>query len=116
MKQPAPLREGGRGQPVRDPVAAIAEAYEAGETDEFIQPRIVVDEEGNPVAKLKDGDGVIFFNFRADRARQLSRALVGQARGGRPLGRDRQRPRPRVASRVADQSAAAAKVVIGWLP
>jgi 2,3-bisphosphoglycerate-independent phosphoglycerate mutase len=71
----------GEGQPVQDPVAAIAEAYESGETDEFIQPRVVVDDDGKPVALLKDGDGVIFFNFRADRARQLSRALVGQGFG-----------------------------------
>jgi 2,3-bisphosphoglycerate-independent phosphoglycerate mutase len=71
----------GEGEPVRDPVAAIAAAYEAGETDEFIEPRVVVDADGKPVGELKDGDGVIFFNFRADRARQLSRALVGQGFG-----------------------------------
>ncbi|MBW3627836.1 MAG: 2,3-bisphosphoglycerate-independent phosphoglycerate mutase [Gemmatimonadetes bacterium] len=66
----------GEGQPIRDPVTAIADAYDAGENDEFVQPRVVVDEHGKPLATMEDGDAVIFFNFRADRARQLSRALV----------------------------------------
>jgi 2,3-bisphosphoglycerate-independent phosphoglycerate mutase len=62
-------------------VAAVSEAYDAGETDEFIEPRVVVNDGGEPIGLMKDGDGVIFFNFRADRARQLSRALVGQGFG-----------------------------------
>jgi 2,3-bisphosphoglycerate-independent phosphoglycerate mutase len=66
----------GRGIPITDPIRAVAEAYASGESDEFIQPRVVVDERGNPVGPIQDGDGIVFFNFRADRVRQLSRALV----------------------------------------
>lgn len=66
----------GRGKPIRDPVLAVAEAYDSGESDEFIEPRVVVDGGGEPVGRIRDGDGVVFFNFRADRVRQLSRALV----------------------------------------
>ena len=51
--------------------AAVRAAYERDETDEFIKPTIVGDREG----KIRDGDSVIFFNFRPDRARQLTRAL-----------------------------------------
>ena len=50
--------------------AAVRAAYERGETDEFIRPTLVGDE-----GRIRDGDSVIFFNFRPDRARQLSRAL-----------------------------------------
>jgi 2,3-bisphosphoglycerate-independent phosphoglycerate mutase len=53
--------------------AAVARAYQRGETDEFIQP-IVLDPEG----AIRDGDAVIFFNFRPDRARQLTRAFTEQ--------------------------------------
>ena len=55
---------------------AIAAAYERGETDEFVEPTLVVPEGAEPVT-MEDGDAVIFFNFRADRARQLSHALLG---------------------------------------
>jgi 2,3-bisphosphoglycerate-independent phosphoglycerate mutase len=66
----------GEGVPVTDPIQAVADAYAAGETDEFVKPRVMVDGEGKPVGRLEDGDAVIFFNFRADRVRQLSRALA----------------------------------------
>jgi 2,3-bisphosphoglycerate-independent phosphoglycerate mutase len=65
----------GEGLPVRDPVAAVAAAYEAGETDEFVEPRVMVDDAGEPLGRIRDGDGVIVFNFRADRVRQITRAL-----------------------------------------
>lgn len=55
---------------------AVRAAYQRGETDEFIEPTVIADQEG-PVGKLSDGDALIFFNFRADRARQLSYALLG---------------------------------------
>ena len=64
------------GTPSRDPVDAVAAAYERGETDEFVKPIVLTDPQGSPVACLKDGDSVIFFNFRADRARQITRALT----------------------------------------
>ncbi|MGE0488970.1 MAG: 2,3-bisphosphoglycerate-independent phosphoglycerate mutase [Vulcanimicrobiota bacterium] len=56
---------------------AVEAAYRRGETDEFIKPTVIVDEAAEPVALMRDGDAVIFFNFRADRARQLSYALLG---------------------------------------
>jgi 2,3-bisphosphoglycerate-independent phosphoglycerate mutase len=51
--------------------AAVRAAYERGETDEFIKPTLVGEE-----GRIRDGDGVLFFNFRPDRARQLTRALA----------------------------------------
>ncbi|MBW2276612.1 MAG: 2,3-bisphosphoglycerate-independent phosphoglycerate mutase [Deltaproteobacteria bacterium] len=56
----------------------IAAAYEAGETDEFITPRVMVDDGGEPLGRIEDGDGVFFFNFRADRAREMTQALTGR--------------------------------------
>jgi 2,3-bisphosphoglycerate-independent phosphoglycerate mutase len=66
----------GEGEPIRDPVAGVQQAYQSSETDEFVTPRVVVDGVGRPVGRISDGDGVVFFNFRADRVRQLSRALA----------------------------------------
>jgi 2,3-bisphosphoglycerate-independent phosphoglycerate mutase len=66
----------GKGNPATDPVAAILRSYERGVTDEFVEPTVIVDGAGNPVATIEDGDTVIFFNFRPDRARQLTRALA----------------------------------------
>jgi 2,3-bisphosphoglycerate-independent phosphoglycerate mutase len=64
----------GIGIPCDDPVRAVEEAYAAGENDEFVSPRVIM-QDGAPAACINDGDGVLFFNFRADRARQLTRAL-----------------------------------------
>lgn len=60
---------------------AVRAAYAAGETDEFVTPRVVT-EGGAPVGLVADGDGVFFFNFRADRARQLTRAFIDPAFDG----------------------------------
>jgi 2,3-bisphosphoglycerate-independent phosphoglycerate mutase len=54
---------------------AIAAAYDRGETDEFVRATVIV-EDGGAVGPMADGDAVLFFNFRADRARQLSWALA----------------------------------------
>lgn len=54
---------------------AVRSSYAAGVTDEFVAPTVVT-EEGAPVGLMSDGDAVIFFNFRPDRARQLTRAFV----------------------------------------
>jgi 2,3-bisphosphoglycerate-independent phosphoglycerate mutase len=54
---------------------AIAAAYAAGQTDEFIEPRVIVGEDGAPLGRISDRDGVFFFNFRADRAREITRAF-----------------------------------------
>jgi 2,3-bisphosphoglycerate-independent phosphoglycerate mutase len=62
----------GRGSAPNAPsgVAAVRAAYERGETDEFVKPTVVGEE-----ARIRDGDAVLFFNFRPDRARELTRAL-----------------------------------------
>ena len=60
-----------------DAVDAVQAAYHRGETDEFIKPTVIVDEQGQPVGRMSDGDSVIFFNFRGDRGRQLTYALMG---------------------------------------
>ncbi|MDQ3699089.1 MAG: 2,3-bisphosphoglycerate-independent phosphoglycerate mutase [Gemmatimonadota bacterium] len=64
----------GAGRRALDPLAVIREAYDRGESDEFMKPG-VIERAGQPVATLRDGDGIIFFNFRADRMRQIVRAL-----------------------------------------
>lgn len=58
-----------------DPLQAVAHAYERGESDEFIEPTVITGDDGGPIARVEPGDTVIFFNFRADRARQLIWAL-----------------------------------------
>jgi 2,3-bisphosphoglycerate-independent phosphoglycerate mutase len=54
---------------------AVEAAYGRDEADEFIQPTVIL-EKGEPVGAVSDGDAVVFFNFRADRARQITRALT----------------------------------------
>jgi 2,3-bisphosphoglycerate-independent phosphoglycerate mutase len=66
----------GKGERASDPVAAILRSYESGVTDEFIEPTVIVNGSGEPAATIQEGDAVIFFNFRPDRARQLTRALA----------------------------------------
>jgi 2,3-bisphosphoglycerate-independent phosphoglycerate mutase len=63
------------GKESSDPVAAVSRSYEAGKTDEFIEP-VVIRQDDRPVGPISEGDSVLFFNFRADRARQLTRALT----------------------------------------
>lgn len=55
-------------------ICAIQESYDRGETDEFVKPTVAL-EDGKPVATVQDGDSVIFFNFRPDRAREITRAF-----------------------------------------
>jgi 2,3-bisphosphoglycerate-independent phosphoglycerate mutase len=66
----------GTGPTSRDPLALVAEAYSRGETDEFLTPTTIVQENGEPVAPIRDGDAVICFNYRSDRMRQIVRALT----------------------------------------
>src|SRR5438128_7687905 len=66
----------GVGARAQDPVKAIRESYQRGLTDEFIEPIVVENENGEAAATIQDGDVVVFFNFRPDRARQLTRALA----------------------------------------
>ena len=67
-----------KGTPSTDMVASIAASYEAGVTDEFIKPLIHVDADGKPLATIQEGDVVIFFNFRNDRAKEITIALTQQ--------------------------------------
>lgn len=64
------------GERAIDPVEAIKKSYERGITDEFVAPVVIERETSEPVATISEGDAVIFFNFRPDRARQLTRALA----------------------------------------
>jgi len=66
----------GEGFQASDPIAAIQRSYEKGITDEFVEPVCLLGDNGKPVGTMADGDSVIFFNFRPDRARQLTRALA----------------------------------------
>ena len=66
----------GVGRRAAGAVAAVERAYARGVTDEFIEPCVVTGADERPVGLLRDGDAVVFFNFRADRARQLTRALA----------------------------------------
>jgi len=65
----------GEGKPYPSAEAAIRESYQEGVTDEFVLPSVMV-EGGAPVRKLSDGDGFIFFNFRSDRAREITRSFT----------------------------------------
>lgn len=71
----------GEGVPAESATAAIAASYAEGVTDEFVMP-VVVSEGGEPVGRLADGDALIFFNFRPDRAREITRAFVDPAFAG----------------------------------
>ncbi|MEW6698388.1 MAG: 2,3-bisphosphoglycerate-independent phosphoglycerate mutase [Bacillota bacterium] len=66
----------GEGVQANSPVEAIDIGYERGETDEFIKPTVITDEHKVPLAKVADGDSLIFINFRPDRARQITRAFA----------------------------------------
>ncbi len=75
-KQAYDLLTKGVGRPAPDALTAIQRSYDEGVTDEFIKPAVIVDEAGQPVATIGDGDAVVCFNFRADRVRQISRAFT----------------------------------------
>lgn len=75
----------GTGLAVTDPVAAIREAYARGDTDEFVKP-LVVTRDGAPVATIRDGDAIFFFNYRSDRMRQIVAALCVPSFDGYDVG------------------------------
>ncbi|MDR0907788.1 MAG: 2,3-bisphosphoglycerate-independent phosphoglycerate mutase [Rikenellaceae bacterium] len=68
----------GIGTPSTDAIAAVQASYDEGVTDEFIKPIVSVDAEGKPIGLVKEGDMVIFFNFRNDRAKELTLVLTQQ--------------------------------------
>jgi 2,3-bisphosphoglycerate-independent phosphoglycerate mutase len=65
----------GEGKTVASSLAGIEDTYQRGETDEFIQP-LIVTSGGEPTDIVEDGDAIVFFNFRADRAREITRAFT----------------------------------------
>ncbi|CUX60080.1 2,3-bisphosphoglycerate-independent phosphoglycerate mutase [Clostridium sp. C105KSO15] len=73
----------GEGNHVESATAGIQASYDKGVHDEFVEP-FVVTEDGKPLATVKDGDSVIFFNFRPDRAREITRAFCDDEFKGFP--------------------------------
>ena len=76
VKKSYDLLVNGVGEPATDMVAAMQASYDAGVTDEFINPIVAVDAAGQPLAKIEAGDVVIFFNYRNDRAKELTVVLT----------------------------------------
>src|SRR5258708_26562582 len=79
----------GEGGTYVDPVQGVRESYNKGVTDEFVVPLVCTDKNGEPLATIRDNDACICFNFRADRVRQITRALARNsglnAKGGSDL-------------------------------
>ena len=71
-----------------DPVQGVKESYNKGTTDEFVVPFVCVDNRGEPLATIRDEDACVCFNFRADRARQITRALARNSGINSEQGRD----------------------------
>ena len=78
VKEAYDLLVKGEGKKAESMVKAMEESYAEGVTDEFIKPTVHVDENGNPISTIQDGDMVIFFNYRNDRAKELTQVLTQQ--------------------------------------
>ncbi len=65
----------GEGVKATSAVQAMQDSYDNDVTDEFVLPTVITDEAGEPLSLVKDGDSVVFFNFRPDRAREITRAF-----------------------------------------
>jgi 2,3-bisphosphoglycerate-independent phosphoglycerate mutase len=72
----------GEGPSTRDPLTAIDESYQREVYDEFVVPTVVTREDGSPVRLVQDNDAIIFFNFRPDRAIQLSTVFTNDGFDG----------------------------------
>ncbi|MBI3353568.1 MAG: 2,3-bisphosphoglycerate-independent phosphoglycerate mutase [Nitrospirae bacterium] len=68
----------GEGERSGSALQAAEESYKKDITDEFVVPAVIVDDKGQPIAVIRDNDSVIFFNFRADRAREITSALISE--------------------------------------
>jgi 2,3-bisphosphoglycerate-independent phosphoglycerate mutase len=66
----------GTGEKAADPVAAVKRSYERGITDEFVEPVTIVDARNEPVGRIRPEDSCVFFNFRADRGREMTQVLT----------------------------------------
>jgi 2,3-bisphosphoglycerate-independent phosphoglycerate mutase len=69
----------GNGEKATDPVEAVKRSYARGITDEFIEPVTIVNDRSEPVGLIRDDDACIFFNYRADRGREMTTALMDPA-------------------------------------
>jgi 2,3-bisphosphoglycerate-independent phosphoglycerate mutase len=78
----------GEGGNYVDPVQGMKDSYNKGVTDEFVVPFVCVDNKGEPLATIRDDDSCICFNFRADRVRQITRALARNSGLNPQEGRD----------------------------
>ena len=78
VKEAYDLMVEGKGTPTTDILDAVQKSYDEGVTDEFIKPIVHVNAEGKPVATIQPDDAIIFFNFRNDRARELTVVLTQQ--------------------------------------
>ena len=76
IKEAYDLLRSGKGARFTDPLVGVQSSYDSGVTDEFIKPIVCVDEYGQPLTTVQEGDAVIFFNFRNDRARELTQVLT----------------------------------------
>ena len=77
----------GEGRRATDPLEVIRASYAADVTDEFVEPVVITENAGAPVAPIRDGDVVVMWNFRADRLRQICRTLIEPAFDGFPRGK-----------------------------
>ncbi|MCU0447814.1 MAG: 2,3-bisphosphoglycerate-independent phosphoglycerate mutase [Microscillaceae bacterium] len=68
----------GEGKPAQDVISAVQQSYNEGVTDEFIKPILAVNDQNQALAKIEEGDAILFFNFRNDRGRQLTQVLSQQ--------------------------------------
>lgn len=66
----------GKGLKAKSAAEAVANSYQKNVTDEFIEPTCIINEDGEPIGTVKDGDGVVFFNFRGDRPREITRSFI----------------------------------------
>jgi 2,3-bisphosphoglycerate-independent phosphoglycerate mutase len=72
----------GEGHHAASAAAAIRASYESGRTDEFVEPTVIVDSNDAPLGRVARGDAIVFFNFRPDRARQITRCFTRSAPEG----------------------------------
>ena len=66
----------GEGDKYNSAIAAIEDSYQKEVFDEFVKPVVITNKNGDPIAKIEENDSVIFFNFRPDRAREITRSIV----------------------------------------
>ena len=76
VKEAYDLLVEGKGEHSSDMVLAMQKSYDEGVTDEFVKPIVRIDENGNPIGMIRPNDMVIFFNYRNDRAKELTIALT----------------------------------------